>query len=88
MLANSSNPGNVFNVAIVEVVVACSAWDVVVVARRELAVVEAGARVDEDAMESAIEVDIADRVGVQAASKSPPRPKPPSRKALRRSITC
>ena len=77
MLANSSNPGKVFKVETADEVV-----DESVTPDVEAAIVV-------ELPASSVDVEeIAPLEGAHAANNKPPSPRPPSRKALRRSRTC
>jgi hypothetical protein len=86
VLANSSKPGNVLSAVAIEDVVAWLAAadvdDAIVLATSAVAAVVVLA-------DSSVDVEeIALFDGAHAANKMPPSPRPPSRKALRRSRTC
>ena len=84
MLANSSNPGNVFNVETADEVV-----DESVTPDVEEAMVVATSAIVVELPASSVDVEeIAPLEGAHAANNKPPSPRPPSRKALRRSRTC
>jgi hypothetical protein len=84
VLANSSNPGNVFNAETADDVVDVSVAPVV-----EEAMVVAASEIVVELPASSVDVEeIALLDGAHAANNKPPSPRPPSRKALRRSRTC